>query len=55
MGTRVMPVYVWQGDKARLEEMRAGMRVALDRPVVMAEVIRALLAEHDAALEVQAP
>jgi hypothetical protein len=55
MGERNLPIYAWPSDKQRLEEMRAGMAVTLARPVPMAEVIRALLAEHDAALEVQTP
>ena len=54
-GERNLPIYAWPTDKRRLEEMRSAMQVAEGRPVVMAEVIRTLLAEHDAALEVQTP
>lgn len=55
MGERNLPIYAWPSDKRRLEEIRASMQEKLAKPVVMAEVIRTLLAEHDAALEVQTP
>jgi hypothetical protein len=54
-GERNLPIYAWPADKQRLEEIRASMQKKLAKPVVMAEVIRTLLAEHDAALEVQTP
>jgi hypothetical protein len=55
MGERNLPIYAWPADKRRLEEIRASMQKKLAKPVVMAEVIRMLLAEHDAAIEVQTP
>jgi hypothetical protein len=53
MGVRNLPIYAWPKEKERLEEMRKGMQAALDRKVIMAEVIRALLAEHDKAMEAE--
>lgn len=53
--TRNLPIYAWPTDKQRLEEIRREMHQRLARPVPMAEVIRTLLAEHDAAIEVQTP
>lgn len=50
---RNLPIYAWPTEKKRLEAMRQGMEVALDRRVVMAEVIQMLLAEHDKAMEVE--
>lgn len=38
--------------KQRLEDMRKGMEEAKGRTVVYAEVVEALLAEHDKAIEV---
>lgn len=52
---RNLPIYAWPKDKQRLEDMRLGMEASQGRTVPMAEVIRALLAEHDAAIEVQTP
>ena len=48
---RNLPLYAYPSDKKRLEDMRRGMEVAQERRIVMADVIRALLAEHDRALE----
>ncbi len=53
MSERNLPLYAWPKEKARLEEMRLGMEAALNRRVVMAEVIAALLAEHDKAMETE--
>ncbi len=46
-----LPVYVSPDSKRRLEAMRDGMESALGRRVVMAEVVEALIAEHDKAIE----
>jgi len=53
MSERNQPLYAWPREKARLEEIRLGMEAALNRRVIMAEVIQALLAEHDKAMEVE--
>jgi len=51
---RWLPIYVWPEEKERLESMREGMEASRGgRRVIMAEVVRALLAEHDKAMEVE--
>lgn len=51
MAGRNLPIYVWPAEKKRLAELQRQMAVELDRPVVMAEVIRQLIADADKARE----
>ncbi len=50
---RNLPLYAWPADRRRLEEMRVAAEKRLERRVIMAEVIRGLLDEHDKALETE--
>ena len=51
MAGRNLPIYVWPAEKKRLTEMQTRMEEELDRPIVMAEVIRQLIADADKARE----
>ena len=51
MAGRNLPIYVWPAEKKRLTEMQRRMEDELDRPIVMAEVIRTMIAELDKARE----
>lgn len=49
MADRNKPIYVWAAEKKRLGELKRQMEDELDRPIVMAEVIRQLIADADKA------